>query len=227
MYIEGCRLMKKAKLILFLCFMAVLTACGNTNSSTEPAKKEETSKEASKESAQKENKPTSGRLSKIGEWKKDKNGSTLTLKKINDKQKEIDLSPIKMKIQDVKVFEYSNLGEDDKELLSDNQYEKDKYHRIQITYTTENTSDKDVLFSGVDVITTNTKKQIQVNTANLYTDKGVGSFYGKVENEGMVVVPLLVDDVSDLSSITLHLSDVYLNDEPELLHDGAKVKFDF
>ncbi len=40
------------------------------------------------------------------------------------------------------------------------------------------------------------------------TDKGVGSFYGKVENEGMVVVPLLVDDVSDLSSITLHLRDV-------------------
>ncbi|ATP94658.1 hypothetical protein CSE15_12085 [Bacillus altitudinis] len=218
--------MKKAKLILFLCFMAVLTACGNTNSSTDPAKKEETSKEASKESAQKENKPTSGRLSKIGEWKKDKNGSTLTLKKINNKQKEIDLSPIKMKIQDIKVFEYSNLGEDDKELLSDNQYEKDKYHRIQITYTTENTSDKDVLFSGVKVITTNTKKH-EVNESNLYTDKGVGSFYGKVENEGMVVVPLLVDDVSDLSSITLHLGDVFLNDEPELLHDGAKVKFDF
>lgn len=132
-----------------------------------------------------------------------------------------------MKIHDVKVFEYSNLGEQDKELLSYNNFEKDKYHRIQITYTTENTSDKDVLFSGVDVITTNTKKQIEVYKTNLTTDTGVGSLYGKVENEGMVVVPLLVDDVSDLSSITLHLSDVYLNDEPELLHDGAKVKFDF
>ncbi|MCY1118954.1 MULTISPECIES: hypothetical protein [Bacillus] len=219
--------MKKAKLILFLCFMAVLTACGNTNSSTEPAKKEETNKESSKESAQKENKPTSGLLTEIGQWNKDKNGSTLTLKKINNKQKEIDLSPIKMKIHDVKVFEYSNLGEEDKELLSDSQYEKDKYHRIQITYTTENTSDKDVLFSGVDAITTNTKKQIEVNKSNLTTDTGVGSFYGKVENEGMVVVPLLVDDVSDLSSITLHLSEVFLNDRPELLHDVAKVKFDF
>ncbi|MGX9291376.1 hypothetical protein ACSLGF_09130 [Bacillus sp. A015] len=58
------------------------------------------------------------------------------------------------------------------------------------------------------------------------TETGVGSFYGKVENEGMVLVPLLVDDVSDLSSITLHLSDVYLDDKPELLHDGLKVKFD-
>lgn len=207
--------------------MAVLTACGNTNSSTDPAKKEETSKEASKESTQKENKPTSGLLTEIGQWNKDKNGSTLTLKKINNKQKDIDLSPIKMKINDVKVFEYSELGEDDKELLSYNKYEKDKYHRIQVTYTTENTSDKNVMFNGIDVITTNTKKQIKVNESNLTTDTGVGSFYGKVENEGMIVVPLLVDDVSDLSSITLHLRDVYLDDKPELLHDGAKVKFDF
>ncbi|MCM2988965.1 hypothetical protein M3580_06920 [Bacillus safensis] len=219
--------MRKTKLILFLCFMAVLTACGNTNSSTDPAKKEETSKEASKESTQKENKPTSGLLTEIGQWNKDKNGSTLTLKKINNKQKDIDLSPIKMKINDVKVFEYSELGEDDKELLSYNKYEKDKYHRIQVTYTTENTSDKNVMFNGIDVITTNTKKQIKVNESNLTTDTGVGSFYGKVENEGMIVVPLLVDDVSDLSSITLHLRDVYLDDKPELLHDGAKVKFDF
>lgn len=219
--------MRKTKLILFLCFMAVLTACGNTNSSTDPAKKEETSKEASKDSTQKENKPTSGLLTEIGQWKKDKNGSTLTLKKINNKQKDIDLSPIKMKINDVKVFEYSELGEDDKELLSYNKYEKDKYHRIQVTYTTENTSDKNVMFNGIDVITTNTKKQIKVNESNLTTDTGVGSFYGKVENEGMIVVPLLVDDVSDLSSITLHLRDVYLDDKPELLHDGAKVKFDF
>ncbi|MGX9291375.1 hypothetical protein ACSLGF_09125 [Bacillus sp. A015] len=123
--------MKKAKLILFLCFMAVLTACGNTNSSTEPAKKEETSKEASKESTQKENKPTSGLLTEIGQWKKDENDSTLTLKKINNKQKEIDLSPIKMKIKDVKVFEYSDLGEKDKEYLSYSKYKKDIYHRIE------------------------------------------------------------------------------------------------
>lgn len=39
---------EKAKLILFLCFMAVLTACGNTNSSTEPAKKKKPIKRAQK-----------------------------------------------------------------------------------------------------------------------------------------------------------------------------------
>ncbi|MCY7631313.1 hypothetical protein ACTHP2_00530 [Bacillus altitudinis] len=226
--------MKKTKLVLFLCFMVLLTACGNTTSSNgsanankEESSKKETSQETSKETSKKENKPTSGLLTEIGQWKKDENGSTLTLKKINNKETEIDLKPIKMKIKDVKVFEYTDLEAQDELLLSDNNYKKDKYHRIQITYTTENTSDKNIFFTGVDVITTNTKKQIEVSNSNLTSETGVGSFYGKVENEGMVLVPLFVDDVSDLSSITLHLSEVYLDDELELLHDGSKVKFDF
>ncbi|MCY7578705.1 hypothetical protein [Bacillus altitudinis] len=226
--------MKKTKLVLFLCFMVLLTACGNTTSSNgsanankEESSKKETSQETSKETSKKENKPTSGLLTEIGQWKKDENGSTLTLKKINNKETEIDLKPIKMKIKDVKVFEYTDLEAQDELLLSDNNYKKDKYHRIQITYTTENTSDKNIFFTGVDVITTNTKKQIDVSNSNLTSETGVGSFYGKVENEGMVLVPLFVDDVSDLSSITLHLSEVYLDDELELLHDGSKVKFDF
>ncbi|MCS3482858.1 hypothetical protein M2369_000343 [Bacillus sp. JUb11] len=226
--------MKKTKLVLFLCFMVLLTACGNTTSSNgsanankEESSKKETSQETSKETSKKENKPTSGLLTEIGQWKKDENGSTLTLKKINNKETEIDLKPIKMKINDVKVFEYTDLEAQDELLLSDNNYKKDKYHRIQITYTTENTSDKNIFFTGVDVITTNTKKQIEVSNSNLTSETGVGSFYGKVENEGMVLVPLFVDDVSDLSSITLHLSEVYLDDELELLHDGSKVKFDF
>ncbi|MFB7033372.1 hypothetical protein ACFCVS_02490 [Bacillus altitudinis] len=214
--------------------MVLLTACGNTTSSNgsanankEESSKKETSQETSKETSKKENKPTSGLLTEIGQWKKDENGSTLTLKKINNKETEIDLKPIKMKIKDVKVFEYTDLEAQDELLLSDNNYKKDKYHRIQITYTTENTSDKNIFFTGVDVITTNTKKQIEVSNSNLTSETGVGSFYGKVENEGMVLVPLFVDDVSDLSSITLHLSEVYLDDELELLHDGSKVKFDF
>ncbi|KSU69471.1 MULTISPECIES: hypothetical protein [Bacillus] len=226
--------MKKTKLVLFLCFMVLLTACGNTTSSNgsanankEESSKKDTSQETSKETSKKENKPTSGLLTEIGQWKKDENGSTLTLKKINNKETEIDLKPIKMKIKDVKVFEYTDLEAQDELLLSDNNYKKDKYHRIQITYTTENTSDKNIFFTGVDVITTNTKKQIEVSNSNLTSESGVGSFYGKVENEGMVLVPLFVDDVSDLSSITLHLSEVYLDDELELLHDGSKVKFDF
>lgn len=226
--------MKKTKLVLFLCFMVFLTACGNTTSSNgsanankEESSKKDTSQETSKETSKKENKPTSGLLTEIGQWKKDENGSTLTLKKINNKETEIDLKPIKMKIKDVKVFEYTDLEAQDELLLSDNNYKKDKYHRIQITYTTENTSDKNIFFTGVDVITTNTKKQIEVSNSNLTSESGVGSFYGKVENEGMVLVPLFVDDVSDLSSITLHLSEVYLDDELELLHDGSKVKFDF
>lgn len=212
--------------IALLTVSMLLAACGNSETSTSKTQKSAAKTESSSEDSLK----TDGPLEKIGQWSKEDNGTKVTLKKIAKVNKTLDLDPIKMKIDEVKVIERSNLQESGKNFLKQKGIKADKFLTIQISYNTENTSDKNVMFNGIEAITTNTKKQIEVSSEDMIQNpdkNGVGSFYGKVAKEGYIVVPYLDSDADDLKYINIKLKDVFNDDEPIKYHDGTTVKVNF
>ncbi|WFA05913.1 hypothetical protein [Bacillus sp. HSf4] len=204
----------------------LLTACSNNEASS----KNESEKSEAKTKSSEDSLKTDGPLEKVGQWRNEDDGTKVTLKKIAKLDKTFDLDPIKMKIDDVKVLERSNLQEKGKKLLEQKGIEADKYLTIQVSYSIENTSDKNIMFNGIDVITTSTKQQIDVSSEDMVLTPAktrVGSFYGKVEKEGYIVVPYFKTDADELKYINIKLKDVYDDEVPTKYHDGITEKVDF
>lgn len=149
-----------------------------------------------------------GPLTEVGQWAKENDGTKVTLKKIEALEETLNLNPIKMTLHNVKLFERVG-GENDGNV-------------IQVDYTVENISEKEIMFHAINKITTNTKHQIDVMVENMSgTDAGPGEYYGKVKEKGFIVVPYPEDSIDDLSSIKLITGDVWDNNQPDKYHESV------
>lgn len=146
-----------------------------------------------------------GPLTKVGQWTKENDGTRVTLKKLEKLDKTIDMTPIKLTLKEIKVLE-RNGGTEDGNI-------------IQISYTTENTSNEEIMFHPIKTITTNTKHQIDVLSENVSGSLGGGEFYGEVVKDGFIIVSYPEDNLTDLESLKLITGSVWNNDSPEILFE--------
>nr|WP_259547995.1 hypothetical protein [Heyndrickxia oleronia] len=199
---------------------------GCSSNETSPDKKEDgKSKQESVHKSKDSKEVSDGPLTKSGQWTTEDDGTKVTLLKINRLEKTIDLKPINMTIHNVKVFERTNLQQDEIEMIK-TYFDKDiteKFHTIQIDYTIENTSDEEVMFNGIQVVTTNTKHQIE-SQDSMSDEKGTGEFYGLVKKEGFLVLPYFEDSVDDLNLIKIVTETVWNNKEMTKLQESETVE---
>lgn len=210
------------KILFFMIISMLLLVACNGESSTNKEKNNDlvksenidTSEDDKKEDSNEdevndENEVKEGPLTEIGQWTKDVDGTIVTLKNIVFLEKTLDLNPIKLELHEIKLLERAK-GD---ELLN----------TIQVTYTTENLSDKNITFNGITVITTNTKHQIDVLLENLgyYPDAGIGEYYGNIKREGIIIVPYLEESFEELESISLITDDIWDSSEHDILYEST------
>ncbi|WMW46651.1 hypothetical protein RFN66_18805 [Bacillus paralicheniformis] len=211
--------------IALLAALMLLVACSNNETSSSRNEKSSQKSEAEGDSLK-----TDGPLKKVGQWKTEKNGTKVTLKKIAKVNKTFNLDPITMNLDEIKIIERSNLQASDKELLKEKGIKSNKFLTIQFTYNIENKSDQEILFQGIKIITTNTKKQIDASRDDMIQSReetGTGIFHGQVRKEGYIVVPCLNTNPDDLNYINIKIGNVLKNEDASILHEGITEKINF
>lgn len=204
-----------------------------TTTGAESQSSKDTSKENSVSVSAGENKKDfvkDGLLTKPGEWTVEEDGTKVTLIKIIEPNKKIDINPIKLKIKDIKLLERTNIQDGNYKNYAEYLYDKpigDKLNVIQIQYEIENTEDKDVSFLAFDKITTNTKQQID-GSLSLINNPDPREYMGKIEAEGVVVSAYFKDNFDDLNELNILTGDVYdTNDTSITYHKPVKVQLKF
>ena len=198
-----------------------LTACGSQanskgkeeDSSADTEKAQSINEPENKRQQEDENEVKDGPLTIADQWTKEDDGTKVTLKKIAKLDKLLDLEPIYMTIQDVKLLE----REKDGEILN----------TIQIMYSAENISDKEIMFRGIETVTTNTKQQLKTDIDNLSDNYNDGEYYGKVKNDGTLILPYNEENFDDLKSIKIYTHDVWDNNQADKYHDAVIEEVNF
>lgn len=210
-----------------------LAGCGEDKAKEEPKKEETQQPAAEKENVQKEDKKVDdnevkdGPLTKPGQWTT--NGeSKVTLVKIADPKKTYDLGPIKLTIDSVKLLKHTNVTSEVAETIK-NAFGKDingELNTIQINYKVENTTDTNVMFHTVDTLTTDTKAQIK-GINNIAQNDDNGTYMGKVEVEGLAILPYFNGALDDINAVNIITGDVWENDKPNKLSEKQKIEISF
>ncbi|MGR6899590.1 hypothetical protein [Rummeliibacillus sp. BSL5] len=171
-----------------------------------------------------------GILNKPGEWTLEEDGTKVTLIKIIEPNKKIDVKPIKIKIKDIKLLERTNMQDGNYKNYAEYLYDKpisDKLNVIQIQYEIENTVDKDVSFLAFDKITTNTRQQID-GSVSLINNPDPREYMGRVETEGTIVSAYFKDNFEGLNELNILTGEAYdTNDTSITYHEPVKVQLKF
>lgn len=197
----------------------LLAGCGNNSvppeTSNENDKNDAIVNEESKDVQEEkvEDVYSDGPLTEIGQWAKEDDGTKVTLKKMVKLNKALDLNPVEMTIQDVKLLERTG-GEYDGNV-------------IQVQYTVENLSETEIMFHGIKVITTNTKRQIDVMQEDTSASAESGEYYGAVKKDGFIVVPYPEESFEELTSVKLITGDVWDKNQPDRLHESITLEVAF
>ena len=114
-------------------------------------------------------------LTKVGEKQKyNARGGVIELMKIKEINQTIDVAPIKMTVQNIKLFQLSDLPEqmltEAKEVYQTTPTNDGKLNYIQVIYTVENTSDENINFLNFDKVVLNNGEQLEANR-NFITEK--------------------------------------------------------
>ncbi|MEY9979666.1 hypothetical protein [Lysinibacillus sp. RC79] len=216
-----------------------LAGCGEDKAKEEPKKEETqqpTAEKAQKDSGEKESKESAASdgeevknrpLTKPGQWSID-GEDKVTLVKIADPKQTYDLGPVKLTINSVKLLKHSNVSNEISETIK-NVFGKDingELNTIQVTYKVENTTDTNVMFRTVDTLTTDTKAQIK-GINNIARNTDIGTFMGKVEAEGLYILPYFNGALDDLNIVNIITGDVWENDKPNKLGESQKIEISF
>lgn len=194
---------------------------------TENTQDKETKRDANETD---ENEVKDGVLTKPGQWTMEDDGSKVTLIKIKEANKINNVGPIKLTIESVKLFQYTNLPKEDIEYYKNN-HDKDVTNglsAIQIKYTVENTTNFNLMFNAVAAVTTDTKTQVDGSLDTAMSDDK-GSFNGKVAVQGVRILPYFSGSLEDINIVNIITSDVYDldNDMPSSLSPYKKIEIAF
>lgn len=156
-----------------------------------------------------DNELSEGPLLEVGQWLHEDDGTKVTLTAIDSDERILDLDPIIMTIQDVKLMDREG-GEFEGSF-------------IQVSYEIENTSNEQIMFNGIDVITTDAKQQIEVSSEDVSGDYIPNQYHGEIKQDGFILVPYK----EDIKSIKLITSDVWDGEKPDKFHDSVTEEISF
>lgn len=217
--------MKRIGLILGLSLLLVLAGCGGNADQTQPTKP------AAQQSKNEPSQDASGNLTftEVGQEADVPNVGHVTLKKIKTVNETVDLKPITVTIQDIKLFHVEKVSSELKQGIESLSSTKvgDTLDYIQIQYSAENTSDQNIIFGGISTITTNTGQQIEVALTDflLDDDMQMSDYLGKVKKEGLLGVP--VEKADEIKHLKLFFDMVSAEASGETLKEAQKVEYDF
>ncbi|MCA1202036.1 hypothetical protein ABEP17_12940 [Priestia flexa] len=172
----------------------LLAGCGSNSDSSNGA--EETKEEPKaaeqkplKNDVPKPEKDESGNyiLNVPGQKVKD-DGATAELLKIKEVNETVDISPLKVTIEDIKVIKLTDLDEEfaeGLEWMSDTKINPEETSYVQVNYTAENTSDSNIEWYDIMNVVTDKGEQIDGQLKDFISDDGDSDsqFIGKVKKE--------------------------------------------
>jgi hypothetical protein len=181
----------------FVLISALLMGCGSETASNET--KEEPKSADQKEVSNKEEKKDD-----IPEVKKDENGNSI-LETVGQKVKEdgvtaellkikainetIDISPIKVTVEDIKLIKLTDLTDEEfrsgLEYMTEQKITEEGFTYFQVQYTAENTVDKNIEWYELMNVVTDKGEQIDAQMVDFISDADESDsvFYGKVKKE--------------------------------------------
>lgn len=187
--------MKKLLMVFASAGVLALAACGGGEekaSSDNSAKQEETkpTKADQKDVKNEPKKDEDGNFvfQEVGQEKTVDIGhlKLVKYKKINE---EVDMSPLKIKIDSVKLFEVTNPTQDfieNVDYMADEKVnESGATYYLQILYSAENTEEKNIDWMDLDKIILSNGQQIDAISKDFISDDNDGdsAYYGKVKKE--------------------------------------------
>jgi rare lipoprotein A (peptidoglycan hydrolase) len=227
--------LKKLFTLLFVSMLVfVLAACGSDSSSaSDESKKEATAsnQEAKGEKKEADSKETNdSNLTEVGQVYKADDGHKVELLKIKDVNETVDIAPLKVTVQDIKVLKMSDLTEAQKEEVS--YYAptgtdlSSGFSYIQVKYTTENTEDKNIEWYDLMNVVTDKGEQIdgQMNDIIMTDSDSDSEFIGKVNKE--FVDGFIVKD-GDINSVKLVFGNTMDADSYEDITGEQTVEYSF
>lgn len=229
--------MKKLIFSAALLLSLVLVACGEEEEATdvstasatvkETTATEETAVEESKEDVKTESEEVkSGTLTKAGQWTMD-GDDKVTLVKIAELNKTYPMGPINLTIESVKLLHHSNVDSYTKEYVKNvHGKEVSELGTIQVTYSVENTADRNVMFTSIDTLTTDTKAQI-LGMHDMANSNDLGTYMGQVIVEGLSIFPYFGEDLGEISVVNLMTSNAFDSDDGETLSEAQKIEIQF
>lgn len=134
-------------------------------------------------------------------------GGVVELKKIKEINENVDITPIKVTVKNIKVFNWK--GADDQvrhdiASLSGVPAIPDDFNYIQVILETENTQDKNIDFPGLEKVVLNTGEQLDADANDFIigNDDTDTVFNGKVKKE-MVIGLYTKSKPEDIKSVKL------------------------
>ncbi|MGM8213554.1 hypothetical protein ACLIBH_12325 [Virgibacillus sp. W0430] len=221
--------MKRVLLVLLLSFSFLITACSDTEKEpveevdSEVVEQEQNDVEEAYEEldTDKEN----GTLTQVGQKINDpQTGSTVELIAIKNVNETIDLSPIELTINDIKLIRMTDIKNNEFKSYMSQFTEKEEFNYIQVMYTLENTVDENVeLVFPIEYLVLNTGEQIDVNMNDFLLDPNNGrEFFGKVTKDTGISVIIENSNIDEVETIKFITGDVWQIDGDKLIGQVEK-----
>lgn len=199
--------MKKAWIGVLALGLLVGCSSNNTSAGTSQKEKQSSPKPAAQKTVEnsqpQKDKDGNTVLTQVGQ-KINTSQGTIELMKIKQVNQLLNIAPIKVTINDLKIFKVTNLSDDFKkyiETLYQKQEVTEPVYYLQLSYTAENTSDKNISWNGIHAVVTDKGEQLDPNQ-NLISSNFNHEFFGKVTQKDQFGL-LLSPDKWDISNVKL------------------------
>lgn len=225
--------MKKKVLSLMgsaLMIGGLLAGCGSSEESngSKQQEKKDPPKQAEQKKVENPKKDDQGNyvLEKPGQVAKS-DQATAELVKIKNVNEVVNIAPIKVIVKDMKLIKLTNINQDMKDQIEYMNEKKviEPLYYLQVRYSAENTSDKNIAFNGLHKAVTDKGEMLDPNK-NFLTSDFDHEFLGKVTQEdqyGMVIG----QGKEDINKVKLIFNESADNDSYDTITPEQQVEYTF
>ncbi|KZB89869.1 hypothetical protein A2U94_19230 [Bacillus sp. VT 712] len=168
----------------------LLTACGGETEKTVSEVKEEAPKQSDQKSVNNEKdspeeNEDGNTIFTVPGQKADVEIGTLELLKIKNVNEFVDILPIKVEIESIKLFKLTNASEDfieNVEWMAEDTVDETAYY-IQILYNGTNLEEKNIDWMDLNKVVLSNGQQIDVTSKNFMSNDADSHYYGKVQQD--------------------------------------------
>ncbi|MGW5983397.1 hypothetical protein ACWFOP_23845 [Bacillus mycoides] len=221
--------MKKHLLLLVSVFFSLaLVACGSEEKTEEKSAPTASNQKSTKESNSTTTEKTI--LTKVGEKQKyTPQGGIIELMKIKEINQTIDIAPMKMTVQNIKLFELSDLPEQMLNMAKEGYHaiptSDGKLNYVQVMYTVENTSDENIGFPNFDKVVLSNGEQLEANRNFIQEQNTSFDYFGKVKQERVLGL-FFNGNPKDITNVKFITGSTYHQKSYDTITDGQQVQFD-
>ena len=225
--------MKKLLMVLASASLLTLAACGgNETSSGDGEKKtQEEAKPTKAEQKEVSNKPEKDEdgnivFTKVGQKGKTEVG-TLELVKIKDVNQTVNVAPLTVTVDQIKVFKVTNPSSDFVDTIDMQADEKvgDEFYYMQLTYNAENPEERNIQWYSINKLVLSNGQQIDGISKDIIYDEADEDdvFYGKVKKE--YVDAFVVKD-GDIDNVKLIFAETLDEDSYDTITPEVQTTFE-